>query len=387
MPHRSPPLRTFLQLQTAVFFGGVLSIEQGSRLEAWKLSGDASFDASSASQSYVAGMSVSPSGLVYALDFPSRSVTILDRRGKQLRTVGRYGAGPGDFQSVGSIGLSENGFWVTDPALRRVTFFDSTGKVQRTTSVASADAPKLSPRANVVRAMANGKLLFQAYEGSAGQPNRADLLGNMALILGDSVHISTDTLARLRPLLGRWQPSSGGRPPKLLLSPIQAPTITAFSADGRSYAVLTQSAVTSTSDTVQLCRFGNVTGARACGTLKLSRRPVLAAHRDKYASLADNASSAKDREAVEAILEPVRYFPSAATALLANDGSIWINRYSPDSIGSWIVVTPDGKPKAELATPARLQLFQVSKDYAWGVQYDTDGVPTVVRLRIKRPTR
>ncbi|MCC6241408.1 MAG: hypothetical protein IT353_01150 [Gemmatimonadaceae bacterium] len=74
-----------------------------------------------APQTYITGLAVSPHGRVFSLDFTSKTLQIREADGSIIRTVGRRGTGPGEFTSVGGIGLSKTGVWVTDPALSRIT--------------------------------------------------------------------------------------------------------------------------------------------------------------------------------------------------------------------------------------------------------------------------
>lgn len=52
-----------------------------------------------------------------------RQLRVCDRSGSLLRTIGGQGSGPGEFQSIQSIGLRRDTLYVTDNALGRLSYF------------------------------------------------------------------------------------------------------------------------------------------------------------------------------------------------------------------------------------------------------------------------
>lgn len=72
-----------------------------------------------------------------------RVVRVFDiSSGHLVRTIGREGQGPGDFQVVSNLGWRSDTLWVSDRFLQRVSFFTREGALLRTEQIVS---PVLSP--------------------------------------------------------------------------------------------------------------------------------------------------------------------------------------------------------------------------------------------------
>jgi hypothetical protein len=82
----------------------------------------------------VASMALGESGVLYVADALELSVAILDSTGRVAGTIGREGLGPGEFASIGAIGVFGDTVWAVDPALRRLLLFDTSGTTRVTIS-------------------------------------------------------------------------------------------------------------------------------------------------------------------------------------------------------------------------------------------------------------
>ena len=76
-------------------------------------------------------VTVDRSGTVYVLDPEAEGIHVFDAAGPYRGLIGRAGSGPGEFRNTGWSGWLGDTLWVTDPALRRVTFFRTDGTVVR----------------------------------------------------------------------------------------------------------------------------------------------------------------------------------------------------------------------------------------------------------------
>lgn len=69
---------------------------------------------------------------IYILDLNQRQVRVFDRKGKYLRTIGKVGQGPGEFQFPRQIIISPHQeFVICDPMVRKVFFFSLEGLYKR----------------------------------------------------------------------------------------------------------------------------------------------------------------------------------------------------------------------------------------------------------------
>lgn len=85
-------------------------------------------------------LTVSPDGDVYVADYGFKHVLAVAPDGTLRRTIGREGAGPGEFQMPYVVRASRDSVWVFDAGGDRVQVFDTAGAVARSYAL---DAPTL----------------------------------------------------------------------------------------------------------------------------------------------------------------------------------------------------------------------------------------------------
>ena len=79
------------------------------------------------------------------------------------------------------------------------------------------------------------------------------------------------------------------------------------------------------------------------------------------------------------------YLPAIKEMVVAEDGSIWLQRFSPTEEGSvWWVLGEDGEPLATAVTPEGLRVLLITADAVWGVETDEYDVNYIVRYEILR---
>lgn len=71
-------------------------------------------------------------GNFYVTDWDRKRILMYDPKGKYLRTIGRKGQGPGEFQNISIARFDKEGhIYVTDISNRRISFFDADGNFLR----------------------------------------------------------------------------------------------------------------------------------------------------------------------------------------------------------------------------------------------------------------
>ena len=96
-------------------------------------------------------MAVDDGGRVYILDSGDQRIQVFGSDGKYLRTIGRRGQGPGEFERLNSINFDSQGnLHVLDSAQRRIQVFTPRGEVLKTTPIIklSVDRMRLLWRAD-----------------------------------------------------------------------------------------------------------------------------------------------------------------------------------------------------------------------------------------------
>src|SRR5262245_7896494 len=113
---------------------------------------------SDSSSGRIRAVAEGPGGRLAWSDGRSADFQLRDAEGK-VRTIGRSGSGPGDFNLVTKLGWLGDTVWASDGRLPRVTFFSDTGRLIR---VATATPPVgWIPRPN-------GRLVGITYVGLGG---------------------------------------------------------------------------------------------------------------------------------------------------------------------------------------------------------------------------
>jgi hypothetical protein len=72
-------------------------------------------------------------GAVYVAQDGQQEVLVFDLQGRYIRTIGRQGSGPGEFQGLQSIGVLGDTLWTIDVGLRRISVFQADGQLIATT--------------------------------------------------------------------------------------------------------------------------------------------------------------------------------------------------------------------------------------------------------------
>jgi hypothetical protein len=71
--------------------------------------------------------------------------------------------------------------------------------------------------------------------------------------------------------------------------------------------------------------------------------------------------------------------------VVAEDGSIWLQRFSPSEDGvEWWVLGADGEPQARALTPDGIRVLLITRDALWGVETDDLDVNYIVRYDVIR---
>jgi 6-bladed beta-propeller len=82
------------------------------------------------SLSDVRGLAVDAAGRIFVLDFQAQQIQLFDSTGAYLRSIGRHGAGPGEFSNAnGMLRAPDGRLWINDPLNNRFTVLDPEGKL------------------------------------------------------------------------------------------------------------------------------------------------------------------------------------------------------------------------------------------------------------------
>jgi hypothetical protein len=335
----------------------------------------------------VGGIAVGAGGTVYVIQPREGLVKVFNARGRFVRTIGRRGAGPGEFQLPRGSGWKGDSLWVADLAQRRISFFSPDGRFLRMQQV---------PLPSVALAIARDGTIIAAGSAPAqavalGQVSRVPLLR----IRGEPSSI--DTLAMLDIRNQVWRIASDPAPAAATMyvdQPFSPATLWNMSADGRSLWMLDRSPASDARPaSFEVTRLTLSSNARDSWRLPYSPVVVSAKTVDSIVGLEvkrgldrrtfANASVA-EVEVRRGLYLPT-HAPPVSDFLPGRDGTLWIRLATREADSRWIVVDASGQVEATVRIPGNVRVMQADRTAVWGSARDSLGVEAVVRYALRKP--
>jgi hypothetical protein len=321
---------------------------------------------------------------------------LFDSSGQHLRTLGREGEGPGEFERLSWLATGPGDTLVAfDDDLRRATWFTYGGDVVGTLTIQPElpDPENATPfgttSVEAVGVDGRGLLVRAGYLRRSGQGEFRDMFGIFGV---DERGALVDSLGSYP---GRELYFAGRLPGPILASPpIYGRDTRVASSAGRLVAGSTE-------------RFelhvyeGAALQAKIMARVALA--PVTATEVERWldgprARAAEASGPAA--EVMRLLIEnvPVRETPPAFQRLVMDtERSIWVEEpyRVPDGSSRWIVLSADGIPtarvefplKGPLSQPPDLQILDIGEEHILGVRRDELEVESVVLYNLERADR
>jgi len=324
----------------------------------------------------VRAMAVGLDGIVYVYDASMRALRSYDTAGHYIRTIGRDGAGPGEYRDVVGLATSRDGrLFLRDPRLGRIVQFTAAGEPlgswQLPSGLYGDDALMFDTSGNVY-----AKVVTGAIRPGAPWP--------MGFVKLDANGVIVDTVES--PKWAEASVTSVPYGPEVLWT--RHPFGFEVTAFGARYAVELRQPD------------GLVLRLERAGLpgLKISD----AERRELSAIVA-----AEHLDPDEINNPPAGTIPSVKPALRAlktgADGRLWVRPYMPSventapvdttlpliqrsrrwsEPDAWDVFEPDGRFLGRLQLPERATPHVMRGEFVWGTVLEQDDLPYVVRWRI-----
>lgn len=371
--------------------------------ESWSL-GEASVrigsvdDPEYAFQSVVA-LAMSPNGVLHSLHWGEATIRRWNQEGRPVGLIGGKGEGPGEFDTPGSLGFFGDTLWVMDRRAYRVSYFhqDGTFLGSMTPRVDMSRDPDNS-NASVPRPyqpLRDGTLYGIAPAWSdaiaRGQLSEAkhvhmDAGGEHLGTVWSQPYRPTDVLALLRESGGTFGRQPFGDNPLFHVSPGGSLVVLdrrVFEGGGSAAIRLTRIALTGdtmlskeipyTPEPLPRAKIDSASQAQAEQMFEFMQRV------DPDMSLAKLEADLR-----EATFSP-DYMPAVRSMVVAEDGSIWIERFSATEEGlEWWVLSPEFDPLATATTPEGLRVLLITPESVWGIETDELDVNYIVRYDFVR---
>jgi hypothetical protein len=349
---------------------------------------------------------LSDGGVVVA-DRQSCEIRFFDRAGRHTTTVGRCGAGPGEFRTYSDVFLSGDTLHVYDGNNRRLSMVGPNGlpvAEQRAQDNPAFAVPGLGR--SLIGVAPDGRMVI-AMPPEVNPPSTQNsfVYGRDAVVIVISPRrgATVDTIARVAG--GEWLYMDAASSP---VRPSGSPAAGGWSRHGASfgyyplYALSPDGLVYATGEHAgfDVIRF---TASHRPSTSRIVRRTDVRAVpvgevADRYAEwirdlVGPDGGGARDAvsraRAQIAALPRDHHVPFVDEMLADSEGRIWQRDYrmpwaADDSPRAWTVYSPAGQAVGRIVLPGNLRVTQIQADHIVGVTYNEADVSFVTVHRILR---
>lgn len=375
-------VRTLLYLHAAGFFANAYAQSPST----WRLTPMARAKALSVELTRVVAMTAGRDGSVIVADQGSQSILIIDSSGRHVRTLGRIGRGPGEFTGLRNIGFLGDTIWAVDGGLRRVSMFTLDGSLLRTISRMAGESPepaRPASYASIATILRDGLALGVA---SGASPLSASSTGETSIVLMMRDGRIVDTLASMG--LSAVRPSQAFQRGALLIAQrfSDAPLVVFAQQIEAFYVVFRSVAASSARAHFQVMSINSKGDTLWNKAFAYTPRKLERTSADSFVSAIRNVFSkagmtASDERLAEVAFIPT-YRPPVTSGFAAADGTLWLRREEGGPHVHYTVIGRTGDLLGELRLPQGVRLYSVSQTVVWGVEIDSDDVPTVVRFEL-----
>jgi len=309
-------------------------------------------------------------GLMYVGQWQDQKILVFSPDGSLVRTIGRKGNGPGEFESVGPLGIIGDSLWAWDAEKSRITWFTLEGKRRHTTTAKRVNAPtiKMQPMVRAVRA--DGSMI-----GIVVNQGSREILE----LLVDANGRILDTL-NVRPRAHGVIAFSSYDDGKWHLSPDTNPPIISAAQDGSRIAIATAT------PTGELAGTGSVSVLTHRGDTLFTRRYPIAL-KPIPASVVDSAFNeiAKKNPQYAAFVrtQPIAgIYPPVEYLRISRDGALLLAFYTDGPERDFFIISAKGELEAQLTLPSEVRVKTFDNEHLWGTIKNADDLESNVRLKL-----
>ena len=346
-------------------------------VEEWRVGGEPD---GALSFTDVRGMRVMPDGRLVILDYKDQQVHFLDSHGKPLRTVGRKGAGPGEYQEANGLIVAPTGeIIVNDPRNNRLSILAASGDF--ITSVRPQPwgygyiwNAHFDPDGRL-----NEDLRFRKSGDTAYVNGRRKW--SRDFVKSDSVETplcTTASAARPEEFFYAFRTARGGG--NIGVPFVQPKVSIASSNDGYTWAGVYPEYLTVERRAEGKCDVAS--------TIRLAgpRLPVPKVARDSAEETVRKFAARYTTDAPDLSKIP-RLLPAFTALYIDNANRVWVERESASGARRFEVFSPTGAPVAALDLSVELVSYRpvvITNDHIYAFTSDTDGLQYLVSLKILR---
>jgi hypothetical protein len=305
---------------------------------------------------------------VHILDTKTGKFFVFDTGGRLLRTFGRRGRGPGEFDYVGLAGCLKDTVWVATDS--RVTFFAGTAAKPSVPQLPSSVLTGAGFRPKAL--LSDGSVLREHWRpghngsGTIFTYDRIDRQGHSRNVVLENM---SDGPVRM---MVDGNPFSAA--PWLF-----APQIVSTDTEGQFiYNVDARAPRNDEDGPIPISRFS------PDGKLLWSIRAPSEAKRASSATRDSliNFYHGEARRAVAAAMP--HYYPRVERVAVGRDGSVFIADGRRENFRRWTIVRSNGKVDGFIRLPATTWIVDANRTHIWVLEYDQRDQPVAARYRMVR---
>jgi hypothetical protein len=363
-------------------------------LDQWSLERDLTIGSVSDSDqalTSVGSVAVDARGTIYVTQPREKLIRIFSSAGEFVRTVGRDGQGPGEFQSMGYLGWMADTLYISDLLNQRVSLFGGDGSFVRSLNLLSPLIDDVFLPSVPDRMLPDGTALVRPnYRARSSDGDtvtaralfRIDTTGAVLLRLaetsleneGFSIQMGNAAIAGAQPF---------GDSPLLALPPdgkdVAVVGRDAASEERRGLIIVTK--ITADGDTVFRREI-------PYNPIPLPRQivdSVLDARAERYSNIPFFDSAREARQALDDVVFVPAFYPPVSGVRAGSDGMLWLKREAiAGPQARWDILSADGDPVAYVLLPSSTVIHESQGALVWATERDELDVTYVVRYRIVR---
>jgi hypothetical protein len=321
----------------------------------------------------IVGAAVDRDSALYIMEASRNEILVFDSAGHFMRKIGERGESPGQFLSLGSIGIIGDTVWVSDPRQGRVTLFSRAGKVLRTFDN-SEELPGVGAgRYSLLGILPDGSRLVGAGSATMAPGEEDRSIPLMRITPAGKV----DTLFDL-PIPGTFSIVSGGNT-RFVMRPFDERPAIGVRHDGMAWVEVTRAAGKSGPAFATVTRFSVENGKEWSTKVPLTPVPISRGVTD---SIVNSAPVSEDkRDAFRKWLNVPKRMPLVISAMLSGDGTIWLQESAQSDSSRWVRLDAKGAPNGQLVLPNDALILFAAQSRMW-IMRKSEMMTTVLKFRI-----
>jgi hypothetical protein len=345
---------------------------------------------------YVTNALLTHDRFLYVAQPREQRVRVFDHDGRDIRSLGRQGGGPGEFQDISSLGLLGDSVYVIDQRAGRATVYAANGSLAYTFRLPLLPVGRPFSGAQPIALLPGSRVLAMPQLESSRLPANHPLSLHLPILIGDRegavhrviAHTTVGSSVLMFRVSGRTIMRTGSAAGRVFGDH----GLFRVARDGSSVVLVDRTAATrSEYGEFRVTKVSGLTGDTVWSSAYPYRpqapsdvlvENVLGREAESLRRYYPSLDAA--RAAVARVVATPRFLPPVTSLTLGGDGTIWLEQRDPvQERLSWTVLDSNGAIVARVESELwALRLLAVTGAVLWGAVEDEDDVSYLVRFSV-----